>query len=59
MLAMQTTTWIGRTLLVLVGIIGAVALFFVLPSLGRAATSVMLLPCALALLCGLAKSGTA
>ena len=59
MFGMQTTTRIGRTLLVLAGIIGGVALFVVLPGMGRAATSLTLLPCALALLCGAAKSGTA
>lgn len=59
MFAGQTSTWLARAFLVLVGIAGGGALFFVLPAMGRTETSVALLPCALAALCGVAKSGSA
>jgi hypothetical protein len=55
----QTSRRLVRVVLVLVGTTVGGALFLVLPAIGQIETSLNLLPCALAVLCGVAKSGSA
>ena len=54
----KRTVWLSRAALGLIGVAAGAVLVFVFPSTGRSATSVALFPYALALLCGVVKSGT-
>ena len=55
----RSPTWRGRALLVLAGLLASTLLFGIWPSRGEVAMTLRVLPFALALLCGVAKSGTA
>jgi hypothetical protein len=53
------TVSVSRSLLSGSGVVIGFALFVVMPAMGRASASFVLIPYILALLCGIAKSGSA